>query len=220
MSDGRLVRLAPAISLKEKRLAALVEGREEAAGRAASAVDEARLLGSLELAEAATAAEAEALRRAQAIRPAATLAVSSLLEWHAAITGGAGGALRTVVRERGWGPPPAPPSLIRGRLETLDHWLATESGVELGPAQRGALVLARLVEILPFDHANGRLSRLAASHVMTSAGGRPPILRGGDRERLAACLEAAFQLQTEPLVGLLEEASERAVDVAIAALEA
>ena len=54
---------------------------------------------------------------------------------------------------------------------------------------------------------------------MVNSGSRPPILVGGDRERLEACLQAAFQLQTEPLVVLLEEASERALDLAIRALE-
>ena len=74
------------------------------------------------------------------------------------------------------------------------------SGQELRPAQAGALALARVVEVLPFEDGNGRVSRLAASQVMVRAGARPPILVKGDRPRLEAALQAAFRLDTEPLV--------------------
>ena len=98
--------------------------------------------------------------------------------------------------------------------------MAGESACELQPAQAAALVLARVVEIRPFADGNGRVSRLAASHVMVGGGLRPPILVGGDRPRLEACLRAAFRLDTEPLAALLQEASERCLDVMIQSLEA
>ena len=41
----------------------------------------------------------------------------------------------------------------------------------------------------------------------------------GDAPRLRAALEAAFRLETEPLVALLVEASGRALDVMIQSLE-
>jgi Fic family protein len=80
-------------------------------------------------------------------------------------------------------------------------------------------VLARLVEILPFDDANGRVSRLALAHAVRRAGGREPVLVGGDRARLQAALAAAFALDLAPLAALVEEAGERSLDVSIQALE-
>jgi hypothetical protein len=53
---------------------------------------------------------------------------------------------------------------------------------------------------------------------MLKAGSRPPILVGGDAGRLEEALQAAFQLQTEPLARLLDDAAERALDVLIGAL--
>jgi hypothetical protein len=41
----------------------------------------------------------------------------------------------------------------------------------------------------------------------------------GDRARLEAALGAAFRLDTEPLLSLLEEASGRAVDVMVQFLQ-
>jgi Fic family protein len=108
---------------------------------------------------------------------------------------------------------------VESRLQLLAEWLGSQSGLELQPARGGALALARIVEILPFEEANGRVARLAASHAMVKGGARPPVLVGADAARLDEALQAAFQLETEPLAALLEEASERALDVALQALE-
>src|SRR5262245_38990594 len=141
-----------------------------------------------------------------------------MLLWHEAVTGTASG-FRRGERVRDGGPPPAPAAFVESRMRLLGEWLGSQSCLELQPARGAALALARIVEILPFDEANGRVARLAASHAMVRAGARPPVLVGGDRERLEQALQAAFQLETEPLAALLEEASDRALDVALQALE-
>jgi Fic family protein len=143
--------------------------------------------------------------------------VSALLSWHSALTGRPA-AFRRAETTREGGPPPAPPAFIESRLATLEQWLAEESARDLAPGAAGALVMARVVEIQPFDEANGRVARLAASHAVVRAGGRPPVLTGSDAARLREALGAAFQLHTEPLARLLDEASERALDAMLAAL--
>jgi hypothetical protein len=220
VNGPRLLRLAPSAALKEKRLAALLEGREADVPRADEAVWRAQASGSLELSGiAATAPEIDRLLCAHAALDAqAPFTVDALLAWHRAATGSAAG-LRAAPRTREGGPPPAPPEFAATRLQNLQEWLGVESSAALKPGQRGALVMARIVEILPFDDGNGRVARLAASHVMVAAGSRPPILTGDDRGRLVQSLQAAFQLHTEPLTWLLDEAAERALDVMIRTLE-
>ena len=223
------LRLQPSSAVKEKRLAALLEGRGLSPDDTglASIVEDAQLLGSLELAglrftwdevrfsrvAAEGPAEVLALRRARAAVPAeAPFSLDALRAWHEALAGKVG--LRRGARERD-GVPPAPPGLVEGRLATLAEWLEVAGPRALTPDQAAAVALARLVEILPFDDANGRVSRLAASHLMVRGGMRPPILVAGDAPRLRAALESAFRLETEALVALLAEASGRAVDVMI-----
>jgi hypothetical protein len=233
MTTPRLLRLAPSRALKEKRLAALVGGRDERDPPLRHAVEDAQVAGSLVLAGLETAAaDVRAARQGAlastpvrgllaalgAVPREAPFTVGALAAWHAAALGG--GYFRTNARAREGGPPAAPAAFVESRLEILQHWLQVESSRELSAAQAGALALARIVEILPFDDGNGRVSRLAASHLMVRAGARPPILVGSDEARLRAALTAAFQLHTEPLAALLEEASERSLDVMIAALEA
>jgi hypothetical protein len=234
MPGERLLRLAPSAAAKQKRLDSLLAGREPAALGLHEVVADAQALGSIALAgfdyswEQATAHRRgepapeplAALQRAQrAVAADAPLGVAALLAWHGAATG-AEGRLRGGERAREGGPAPAPAAFVRGRLEILEQWVNMPSARELKPAEAGALVMARIVEILPFEDANGRVARLAASHAMVRAGGRPPILVAGDAERLRQALQLAMSLVTEPLASLLEEASERSLDVLILALQA
>lgn len=215
------LKLAPSAAMKEKRLAALLAGRDAAEPALVEALISAQVRGSLELAgRSGTPEEAEVaagLRRAiTAVDARAPLTVEATLKWQEALTGDR--ALRRQDRDRPGGPPPAPAMFVASRLAIMEEWLGGDSARELTPAQQGALAYARIMEILPFDRGNGIVARLAASHLMVKAGSRPPILVGADSERLEAALHSAFQLETEPLARILEFAAERALDVLIAAL--
>jgi hypothetical protein len=229
---GEVLRPVPSAAAKERRLAALLAERGLAADDAglAGLVEDAQLLGSLELAGLrfawdevrASRATGEgpppvlALRRARAAVPReAPLTVPAVRAWHEALAGPVG--FRTGERRRE-GAPAAPASRIEERLADLVDWIETAARRDLTPDRAAAVALARLVEILPFDDANGRVSRLAASHVMERGGLRPPILVAGDASRLRAAVESAFRLETGPLVELLVEASGRALDVMIQTL--
>jgi hypothetical protein len=219
--------------VRERRLAALLEAQRRPAPDPSllAVVEDAQLLGSLELAgfefdwTEVRRSRAEGtgpdpilgLHRARgAVEPGAPLTVSALLAWHAALAGPVG--FRQAPRHRD-GAPPAPPELIESRLALLERWLGARSGQDLRPEQAAALALARIVEVLPFDDGNGRVARLAVSHLMVGGGRRPPILVAADGARLVEALQAAFRLETEALATLLEEASDRAVEVMIQALE-
>ncbi len=228
------LRPVPSAAVKERRLARLLEERGIRADDAllAGLVQDAQLLGSLELAglrftwdEVRTSrATGEgpppilALRRAQAAVPRdAALSVGAICAWHEALAGPAGFRTQEHRRE---GAPTAPAGRIEEKLESLADWIETAATRDLTPDQAAAVVLARVVEIRPFDDENGRVSRLAASHVMVRGGMRPPILVAGDAPRLRDAIESAFRLETGALVELLAEASSRALDVMIQSLGA
>lgn len=215
----RPIHLTTSAAVREKRLAALLDGRDPRALGLDGAVRDAQIAGSLEL-SGLTASRDERERMFAAwgaVDPAAPLSAAALQKWHGAL--GLGSEYRSTERTREGALQPSPPAFIGSRLAVLEQWLNVDSSRELQPVQAGALVLARVVEILPFEDGNGRVARLAASHVMVRAGGRPPILTGADGPRLREALAAAFQLATEPLAALLTEAGDRTLDVMIAALE-
>jgi hypothetical protein len=230
---SQALRPVTSAAVKERRLATLLDERGIAAEDAdlAGVVEDAQLLGSLELAglrfdweEVRTSRTGDgpspilALRRARAAVPReAPLSVGAVRAWHEALEGPVG--FRTEERRRN-GAPPAPASRIEERLGNLVDWIETAATRDLAPDQAAAVALARFVEILPFEDANGRVSRLVASHLMVRGGMRPPILVAGDAPRLRAAIESAFRLETGPLVALLVEASGRVLDVMIQSLGA
>ncbi len=228
------LRLQPSATVKEKRLATLLEerGLRPDDPGLAGIVEDAQLLGSLELAGIRATwdevrssrvagegpAEVLALRRARGAVPAeAPFSLAAIRAWHEALVGPMG--FRRGGRERD-GAPAAPAEFVPSRLATLEEWLEGAGSRDLRPEQAAAVALARIVEIAPFDDGNGRVSRLAASHLMVRGGLRPPVLVAGDAARLREALESAFRLETEPLVLLLVEASGRALDVMVQSLSA
>ncbi len=229
----QLLRPRASAAAKEKRLAAALAERPDVdQAHLRAVVEDAQDLGSLQLAGfeltwddvRASRRDAHgppallALRRARAaVAAQAPFSLEAVRAWHAAALD-APSRWRTTSRVRPSGPQPAPAEFIAARVELLAGWLQADSAGELGPARLGALALARLCEIAPFDDGNGRVARLAAAHLMARAGARPPILVAGDRARLEAALQAAFALHTEPLVELLEEAAERPLDVQLQTL--
>jgi hypothetical protein len=218
--EVRGLSVTASVPVRERRLADLLQGRDPSALGLREAVEEAQARGSLALARVpATDASVGAMRNAvRAVPRDAPLTVAALQAWHAAVVG-APSRFRTSAASAERNPGAAPPEFIAGRLAILEQWMGAESRGQLKPEQAGALALARIAEILPFEEGNGRVARLAASHVMVQGGARPPILVDADRERLGAAIEAAFQLATEPLATLLEQASTRALDVMIQALQ-
>jgi hypothetical protein len=226
------LRPVPSAAVKERRLAALLDqrGMRSDDPLLVGLVVDAQLLGSLELsglrytwdevrrsrATSEGPAHVMGLRRAQGAVPAdAPLSTSAVRAWHEALAGPVG--YRSEERRRE-GAPAAPPSRIGEKLESLVDWIETAATRDLAPDQAAAVALARFVEILPFDDANGRVSRLVASHLMVRGGMRPPILVAGDARRLREAIDSAFRLETGALVALLAEASGRALDVMIQSL--
>jgi len=223
------LRLETSSALREKRLERLLAARglRRDDERLAGLVEDAVLVGSLALSgtpvswdEARAGSHGSppalvALRQARAaVPPSAPLSVAAILAWHGAIAGPSGFRRREQPPPRG-----APVAFIESRLAELAAWLEAAGGAELKADEKAALALARVVEIRPFDDANGRVSRLAAAHLMRRAGLPPPILVAGDEPRLRQALAAAFRLETGPLVTLVREASGRALAVMEQSLE-
>jgi len=217
---------------KRRRLDSFLAGRDPVALGLSGLAEDAELVGSLALAGIEVewdvvrasrggsdlSGPAAALRRAQGLLPPRALLNRSHLK-ALCLAVADDGSLRRVALARADGPPAAAPDRIEARLAALGDWFGADSISALVPAAAGALALVRLVEIAPLERGNGRLSRLAAAHVMSSRGAPRPILVAADSERLAAALSAAFRMDTTPLVALLEEASSRALDVMLQALE-
>src|SRR5688572_8435249 len=91
----RRLQVTTSAAVKEKRLHALLAGRDPASPELAAAVRDAQLAGSLELAGLAAGAPAQSLLLAawRAVPQEAPFTVSTVVAWHRALIPG-GGAFR------------------------------------------------------------------------------------------------------------------------------
>src|SRR5438445_7876316 len=146
MSEVRGLRVSASAALKEKRLLALLKGRDPAEPALEEAIEDAQLLGSLELSglrvtwdevvasrRSSGPEPIRCLRRARAaVDATAPLTLDALRAWHSALFGAeAGWRSRARARE---GRAPAPPELIPGRLSIFEEWINSERPRHLKPA--------------------------------------------------------------------------------------
>ena len=221
MGGERLIRLAPSAAVKERRLRRSQGRRLRPGPGLRQAVLEAQAMGSLELAGLTASPEAVAALASRAGggrsgrplhgRRAARLAARrsrAAPPPSGARTGRASRARR-----------PLRPHSSRAACQTLEHWLAAESARELAPGRRGRAGAGAGDRDPPLRRRQ-RPCRAAGRLARGRARGRPPSGPDAGRRPAAggSAPGAAFQLHTEPLARLLDEASERALDAMLTAL--
>lgn len=136
---------------------------------------------------------------------AAELTTELLLKLHSASDAG----FRTGAGDRSRGSkPPAPEHLI-ALLESACRWYTAESFAELNPVEQASIVLLRLIDLQPFEQANGRTSLVAAS-LFTLRSELPPIIIKPERaSAYRNALDEGARMNTKPMVELTAEAVEK-----------
>ncbi|MBI4469083.1 MAG: Fic family protein [Acidobacteria bacterium] len=104
---------------------------------------------------------------------------------------------------------PCSPEELPKLLELAMGWFSAESLRELHPLEQAALVHLRLFELQPFDHASGRISRLASSLYAIRAGLPPIIIEASVKSDYHQAILSGFQMNTVPLVELFARSSVR-----------
>jgi Fic family protein len=103
---------------------------------------------------------------------------------------------------------PAKPQALATLLETTLDWFGAESFRELHPIEQAVLVHARFLDLQFFPTENTRLSRFAADFCLIRAG-LPPIIISGETNRYKGALHQALMMNTQALIDLIAEATER-----------
>jgi hypothetical protein len=199
----KLLRIAPAAALLERRLAeSLASGAVDAAAlRARETRAWAEGVASMPGAEVT----AEALERALAASPGNALPdAETVRAWGIAL---GFGALRTTPLAGG-----APPEFVATRLADLSAWLGSDGLAEVKPRARAALAWTRVQDVAPLAGGNEWLAHVALAHALRRLGLRLPRFDAADAAALAAARRAAAQFDFQPLGELLERADGRMLD--------
>ncbi len=105
----------------------------------------------------------------------------------------------------GEGHEPAEAEMIRFVLENALEWFNSESFHEMHEVEKTALVLIKLIDIQPFEAANGRTLRLASNFFLLRAGYPPALIKAAKASQYAIAIEQALRFHTQPLIDLLTD---------------
>ena len=113
-------------------------------------------------------------------------------------------------------PPPAfeVPKLV----EELINWL-NSNPEELRPIELAAVFHHKLVAIHPFDHGNGRVSRLLMNLLLIQKGYPLTVIKTVDKQKYYSCLQKADAGNLKPLVNFVARCVEQSLDLYVQAIE-
>jgi Fic family protein len=96
-------------------------------------------------------------------------------------------------------------------LESACHWFTADSFAEFHPVEQASLVLLRLIDIQPFDHANERTALVAASLFTLRGELSPIIIKPEMHSAYRNALEEGVRMNTRPMVELVAGAVEKSL---------
>ncbi|HZS44910.1 MAG TPA: Fic family protein, partial [Blastocatellia bacterium] len=105
---------------------------------------------------------------------------------------------------------PARPSALSIVLDNTLEWFSAQSFLELHPIEQASLVHSRFIDVQFFAAENTRLARFAASYYLIRAD-LPPLIIFTGRDKYKAALHQAILMNTQPLINLFAESTERII---------
>ena len=96
--------------------------------------------------------------------------------------------------------------LVPDVVENAFEWFGAESFQQMHEVEKTALILAKLVEIHPFEEANGRTIRLISNFYLLKARYPPAIISPSKASEYVFAIQSAIRFHTQPIVDLLTDA--------------
>lgn len=96
-------------------------------------------------------------------------------------------------------------------LESACQWFTAESFAEFHPIEQASLVLLRLIDIQPFEHANERTALVAASLFTLRSELPPIIIKPEMHTAYRNALDEGVRMNTRPTVDVVAEAVEKSL---------
>ena len=104
---------------------------------------------------------------------------------------------------------PIEPELISPIVENALGWFQSESFAQMHEVEKSALMLIKLLDVQPFDEANGSTLRLFSSFFLLKAGYPPAIIRASQAGEYALAIQSSLRFDTQPIIDLIADATDQ-----------
>ena len=142
-------------------------------------------------------------------RNQAFLSSSDLLELNRrlmeGIHPGAGRFRESEISALGEGHEPIEAELVPYVVENAVEWFNSDSFHEMHEVEKTALILMKMIDISPFEEANGRTLRLFSSFFLLKSGYPPAIVPSDRASQYVMAIQNSLRFHTQPLIDLLTE---------------
>lgn len=106
---------------------------------------------------------------------------------------------------------PTEAELVAPVIDNALGWFQSESFAEMHEVEKSALMLIKLMDVQPFDEANGRTLRLFSNFFLLKAGYPPAIIPASQADQYALAIERSLGFDTQPIIDLIAEATDRSL---------
>jgi Fic family protein len=153
-------------------------------------------------------------------RTQACLSSADLLELHRRLMEDihprAGRFRESEISSLGEGHEPIEAELVPYVVENALEWFNSDSFHEMHEVEKTALVLMKMIDICPFEEANGRTLRLFSSFFLLKTGYPPAIIPSARASQYANAIQNSLSFRTQPLIDLLTEAVQQGLQFCLA----
>ena len=106
---------------------------------------------------------------------------------------------------------PIDPELVAPVVDNALGWFQSESFAQMHEVEKSALMLIKLMDVQPFDEANGRTLRLLSNFFLLKAGYPPAIIPASQADPYALAIQRSLTFDTQPIIDLIAEATDRSL---------
>ena len=106
---------------------------------------------------------------------------------------------------------PTDPELVAPVVDNALGWFQSESFAQMHEVEKSALMLIKLMDIQPFDDANGRTLRLFSNFFLVKAGYPPAIIPANQADEYSLAIQRSLGFDTQPIIDLIAEATDRSL---------
>ncbi len=84
-------------------------------------------------------------------------------------------------------------------------WFQSNSFADMHEIEQTALMLAKLIDIQPFEEANGRTLRLFSNFFLLKSGYPPAIIPANQASQYSTAIQGCLRFHTQPMIDLLTD---------------
>jgi len=103
---------------------------------------------------------------------------------------------------------PTEAELVAPVIDNALGWFQSESFAEMHEVEKSALMLIKLMDVQPFDEANGRTLRLFSNFFLLRAGYPPAVIPASQASQYAHAIQRSLHFDTQPIIDLIADAAD------------